>query len=44
MFLQYDFFGGKGNLQDSGNPAIAEKTWVTKLSAIAGFYCICIVY
>ena len=27
------------NLQNSGNPAIAEEFRMTKLSAIAGFYC-----
>ena len=38
-FYSMIFLGGEGYLQDSGKPRNSGKTQVTKLSAIAGFYC-----
>ena len=35
--LSYDFLVGKVNMQNSAKPAIAQKNWMTKLCAIAGY-------
>ena len=37
--IERTFFVGRGTCKIAENPAIVQKIWATKLSAIVGFYC-----